>query len=139
MAALVSATGVHRIPAIAGVRATITEQAPSMATFLEELNPEIAVSSPHPHRGFAIPPAVEPTIVDRVPVVDPQLGSVIGNEREPVNACSVEADTGSPAHSEVGGTTESRPAATCVAVVDYAPPPRHLGPPVEKILAMAAL
>jgi len=110
-----------------------------MASTFEELHPEQVPSSPDVPIGFAIPPAVAPIIVDGVPVVDPQLGTIIGNEREPVMACSEEPDTAGPAHSKVVGTSESRPAATCVAVVDVVPPPRHVRPPVSQILHMAAL
>jgi len=81
-----SATGPHHFPAIASVRATITKQAPMMATTFEHLHPHHDPSCPDVPRGFAIPPAVEAIIVDGVPIVDPQLGSVVGIEREPVTA-----------------------------------------------------
>merc|ERR1711912_3873 len=81
-----SATGPHHFPAIASVRATITKQAPMMATTFEHLHPHHDPSCPDVPRGFAIPPAVEAIIVDGVPIIDPQLGSIVGNEREPVTA-----------------------------------------------------
>merc|ERR1712054_360841 len=133
------ATGIQHSPVVASVRALITQQDASMATMFEELHPEQAPSCMNVPRGFAIPPAVAPIIVDGVPVVDPQLGTVIGNEREPVTASAVEPDTAGPAHSKVVGTRESRPPATCVAVVDVVPPPRHVRPPVGKMWHTAAL
>merc|ERR1719478_1151843 len=118
-----AAPGAQDVPAIGGVRATIAQHDPSMATMFEVRHLDHDPSCPDVPRGFAIAPAVEPIIVDGVPIVDPQLGSVIGNEREPVMACPEDAATAGPAHSEVVATMESRPGAASVAVVDVMLPP----------------
>jgi len=81
-----AAPGAQDGPAIGGVRAFIAQHDPSMATMFEVRHLDHDPSCPDVPRGFAIAPAVEPIIVDGVPIVDPQLGSVIGNEREPVTA-----------------------------------------------------
>merc|ERR1719183_1939191 len=105
-----------------------------MTTTFEHLRPHQPPATVHEPATLPTAPAMEAVVVDGVPVVDPQLGTIVGADHKRVPAPVVDANTASPAHGEVVGTFESRPFATCVAVVDVVSPPRHLRPPAMKIL-----
>jgi len=137
-ASAIVATGIQHTPAVPGVRTMVSELHASMATMFEHLRPNHRPASYVP-ASLPTAPAMEAVVVDGVPAVDPQLGSIVGADPEPVPAPAEDANTASPAHSEVVGTSESRPAAICVAVVDVVFPPLHVRPPISKMWQPAAL
>ena len=68
--------------------------------------------------GFAVAPAMQAIIVDGVPIVDPQLTAIIGDNAEPVVARPEDSHTACPAHSKVIASFESRPFTARVAIVN---------------------
>jgi hypothetical protein len=78
--------------------------------------------------GFAIAPTMQTIIVDRVPIVDPQLASIIGDNAISVMACPEDSHASCPTHSEVITSGKTRPSATCVPVIYHLTPALHVGP-----------
>ena len=111
------ATGTHNNPLVSSVGAMIPEEHPSMTTTLEELKSHETPSTTNVPSGHSSTPAVQAIIVNGVPIVDPQLASVIRDELEVVTAAPEDSQPTSPTHCKVVSTSESWPSATCVAVV----------------------
>jgi hypothetical protein len=78
-------------------------------------------------------------IVDRVPIVDPQLTAIIGDNAEPVVARPENSHAACPTHSKVIASLESRPFTTCVAIVNIMAPSSHVRLTPVQILAPSTL
>jgi hypothetical protein len=72
-----------------------------MATTFKHFKPYDAPWSAHMFRGFSVTPTVEAIIVDRVPIVNPQLASIIGNNAKSVVPCPEDSHATSPSYSEM--------------------------------------
>ena len=113
------ATGTHNNPSVSSVWAVIPEEHTSMTTTLEELKPHETPSTTNVPSGHSSTPAMQAIVVNGVPIVDPQLASIIRDELEVVTAAPEDSQPTSPSHCKVVSTSESRPPATCVAVVHH--------------------
>jgi hypothetical protein len=78
-------------------------------------------------------------IVNRVPIVNPQLASIIRNDTESVIACPEDSHTGGPAHCKVIMSVETRPPAACVPVIHHLAPTSHVRLATVQILTSAML
>ena len=113
------ATGTHNNPSVSSVRAMIPEEHASVATTLKELKSHKTPPTTNIPSGHSTAPAVQAIVVNCVSIVDPQLASIIGNELEVVTAALEDSQTASPTHCKVIATSEPRPFATCVAIVNH--------------------
>ena len=119
LAATAFATGTHNNPSVSSVRAMIPEEHASVATTLKELKSHKTPPTTNIPSGHSAAPAVQAIVVNCVSIVDPQLASIIGNELEVVTAALEDSQTASPTHCKVIATSEPRPFATCVAIVNH--------------------
>jgi hypothetical protein len=78
-------------------------------------------------------------IVDRVPIVDPQLATIIRNDAEAVLACPPDAQNTCPTHGKVITSGETLPFAVCVAIIDNPDSTSHVRSATFQILASTAL
>jgi hypothetical protein len=69
---------------------------------------------------------VQAIIVDPVPVVNPQLASIIGNNAETIGATLVNSVATRPTNREMITASETRPLASCVSIVYYPLPSSHV-------------
>jgi hypothetical protein len=75
----------------------------------------------------------------KMPVVDPQLATIIRNNAETVMASPENPHATCPMHREVIASGKARPSATCVPIVHHMTPASHLWPWIVQILASTAL
>ena len=112
------ATGTHNNPSVSSVRAMIPEEHPSITTTLKELKSHKTPPATNIPSGHSTAPAVQAIVVNRVSIIEPQLASIIGDELEVVTAALEDSQTTSPTHCKVIATSEPRPFATCVTIVN---------------------
>jgi hypothetical protein len=110
-----------------------------MTTTLEELKSHETPSTTNVPSGHSSTPAVQAIIVNGVPIVEPQLASIIRNELEVVTAAPEDSQPTSPTHCKVVSTSESGPSATCVAVVHHVLPASMRGSAPIEVLAATSL
>jgi hypothetical protein len=67
--------------------------------------------------SLSIAPTVQAIVGDGVAIVNPQFASIVGVNAETVMPSPENSYTASPSHSEVVTSAETRPIATCVAIV----------------------
>ena len=67
---------------------------------------------------LSIAPTVQAIIVNCVPIIDPQLAPIIGDNAEVVMAGLEDSQAARPTNSEVIPAAIARPIATCVTIVD---------------------
>ena len=113
------ATGTHNNPSVSSVGAMIPEEHPSSTTTLKELKSHKTPPTTNIPSGHSTAPAVQAIVVNCVSIVEPQLASIIGNELEVVPAALEDSQTASPTHCKVIATSETRPFATGVAIVNH--------------------
>ena len=90
-----------------------------MTTTLKHLKSHKPPTGTHMRSGLSIAPAMQAIVVNCVSIVDPQLASIIGNELEVVTAALEDSQAASPTHCKVIATSETRPFATGVAIVNH--------------------
>jgi hypothetical protein len=78
-------------------------------------------------------------IVDCVPVVQPQLAPIVGDNAEPIMAIPEDSQAARPTHGKVITTGKPWPPATCVAIVHIMLPSGHVRPTIVQVLAPATL
>jgi hypothetical protein len=78
-------------------------------------------------------------VIDCVPIVDPQLAPIIGDNTELIVGCLVNSQAACPANSKVIASSKARPSATSVSIVHEMSPSSHVGFVDVEILATAAL
>jgi hypothetical protein len=118
----------HNSPSMSGVATLIPEKHASSTAVLKHLKPHEIPSSTKMPVGFSITPAVQAIIIDRIPVVDPQLAAIIGQNTKPIMARIEDSHASCPTRSEMIASMEARPMATCVPVVYSMTPTLHIGP-----------
>jgi hypothetical protein len=69
-------TGTHGVPSICRVWTSVSEQHASMTTMFKHFKSH-HTPSVEMFRSLSIPPSMEAIVVDCVPIVDPQLASII--------------------------------------------------------------
>jgi hypothetical protein len=110
-----------------------------MTTTLEHFEPGEMPPATKMFGGLTIAPAMAAIIVNCVPIVDPQVAAIIRDNAETVVTSPVDPHAACPAHSEVIASVETRPFATCIAVVHIVFPTSHVRSPTVQVLAMAPL
>jgi hypothetical protein len=96
-----TATCTRNHPPVAGVGTMIPEKHPSVATVLKHLKPyEMPPCTNVPSCDPAAP-SVQAIVVDRVPVVEPEVASIIRDNLEVVITCPEKSHAACPTHSEV--------------------------------------
>jgi hypothetical protein len=118
----------QKSPSISGVATLVPEKHASCTAVLKHLKPHEIPSSTKMPVGFSITPAVQAIIIDRIPVVDPQLAAIIGQNTKPIMARIEDSHASCPTRSEMIASMEARPMATCVPVVYSMTPTLHIGP-----------
>jgi hypothetical protein len=78
-------------------------------------------------------------VVDREPIVKPQLASIIRNDPKSIMASVEDSHAGCPARSEVITSVKARPMATCVPVVHSMTPSGHVRPSTVQVLTASTL
>ena len=86
MCGVASATCTHHHPTVASIVSPVPEQHPCMAAVLKHLQPDKMPSTTQVLVGFTITPAMQTIVVDRVPIVDPQVAAIIRDNTESVMA-----------------------------------------------------
>jgi hypothetical protein len=76
----------HNSPPISRVGAFVPEDHPSVTSSLKHLEPNKAPSSAKLLVGLSIAHAVQAVVVDCVPIVNPQLAAIIGDNTESVTS-----------------------------------------------------
>ena len=69
--------------------------------------------------GLPIAPPMQAIIVDCVPIVDPQLTAIIGDNAEPVVTGLADSQRACPSHCEMIAPSKTTPFPVCVAVVHH--------------------
>ena len=69
--------GTHNSPSVASVRTSVPEQHPGMTTTLKHFEPGEMPPATEMLGGLTIAPAMAAIVVDRVPIVDPQVAPII--------------------------------------------------------------
>jgi hypothetical protein len=110
-----------------------------MATMLEHFKPYQTPMRAKITSGLPVPPAMTTIIVDRIPVVDPKLTSIIRNNAPSVMTTPVDSHSSSPTHSKMVTSGEAWPPAPSIPVIYHMLPLSQLGPAIMQILAMTAL
>jgi hypothetical protein len=82
---------------------------------------------------------MQPIIVDGVPVVDPQLATVIGNNTESIMAGMEDSHAACPSHCKMVATSKAGPSAASIAVVYNMTPASHVRPAIVQVLAATTL
>jgi hypothetical protein len=82
---------------------------------------------------------VKTIVVDCVPIVDPQLASIIRDDTVLIPASPEKSHASCPTDCKVISSVEARPITTCVPVVHIMFPASHLRPVTGKMLAATAL
>jgi hypothetical protein len=88
---------------------------------------------------LAIAPTMQTIIVDRVPIVNPQLATVIRNNAESVMSRPPDPRASCPAYCKMIASAETWPIATCVAVIHHMTPTSHVRPATIQVLTPASL
>jgi hypothetical protein len=101
MCGVASATRAHDHPTVASIVTPVPEQHPCVAAVLKHLQPDKMPSTTQVLVGFTITPAMQTIVVDRVPIVDPQVAAIIRDNTESVMARPEDPQAASPTHSEV--------------------------------------
>jgi hypothetical protein len=97
-----------------------------MSTMLEHLEPEKVPSMTHMPPCCTTAPTVQAIVVDSVPIVDPELASVIRYYPEDVSVRTVNPRATCPTNSEVITSAKAWPAATSVAIHYIVTPTLHV-------------
>jgi hypothetical protein len=109
-----------------------------MTTMFKHFNSDEVPSANTP-RSFPIAPTMQAIIVDRVTVINPKLASIVRNDAETIVAFPEKSHTTCPTGSEVIISSEARPSAPGVPVVNRVTPTSHVGPAMIQILAPTTL
>jgi hypothetical protein len=88
---------------------------------------------------LTIAPTMQAVVVDCIPIVDPQLAPVIGDDAETVIANSSDFQAACPTYSEVIASGKTTPFAVCVAVVYHLDFAGHVWSASSQILAPTTL
>jgi hypothetical protein len=88
-----------------------------MTTMFKHLQSHEAPTSTKMLGGFAIPPAMQTVIVDRVSIVNPQLTSIIRNDAVSVMPSPEDPCSSCPPHSKMITSAETLPIAACIPVI----------------------
>ena len=88
---MASATCAHNTPTVASIVTPVPEQHPCMTAMLKHLKPHKMPSATQALVGLTITPAMQTIVVDRVPIVDPQVATIIRDNAESVIACPYDA------------------------------------------------
>jgi hypothetical protein len=134
-----STTGTYKRPSVPSVRSMVPEEHTSMTTTLKHLKSDQRPPSTHMRSGLSVAPTVQAIVVNRVPVVDPQLAPIIRDDAKMVMTCPENSQAACPTNSEVIASGEPRPSATCVAIVHNMFPSSHVWSAALQVLATAAL
>jgi len=89
--------------------------------------------------GLAIAPAMQTIVINCIPIVDPQLASIIGDNAEAVAARLSDFQGTGPTHSKVVASSKTAPFPVCVAVVNYLDSASHIGSTAVQVLAPTTL
>jgi len=77
MTTLSHATGTRNSPPVASISTLVPEQNPGMTSLFEHLKPHKMPASSKLLGGFPITPSMQTVVVDCVPIVNPQLTSIV--------------------------------------------------------------
>jgi hypothetical protein len=110
-----------------------------MTTTLEHFNPDSKRPRTKMLDGLPITPAVQAIIVNRVPIVDPQLAPIIGDNAEAVMTGLADFQLACPSHCEVIAPSKTTPFSVCVAVIHHLDSASHIWSAAIQILASTAL
>jgi hypothetical protein len=89
--------------------------------------------------NFTIAPAMQAIIVDRIPIVHPQLASIVGQNAEPVIRSPENSHATCPANCKVITSGKTWPSAACVPVVHHLFPTSHVRTATIQVRAPAPL
>jgi len=96
-----SSASTYNSPSVSSVRSMVPEEHASMTTALKHLKSDQSPPSAHMRSGLSIAPTVQAIVVNCVPVVDPQLAPIIGDDAKMVMAFPENSQAACPPNSEV--------------------------------------
>jgi len=83
---LSDATCTNNSPSVASIGAVVSEEHPGMTTFLKHLKLHKMPPSANMPSDLPIAPTMQPIVVNRVSIVDPQLAPIVGDNAEIIMA-----------------------------------------------------
>jgi hypothetical protein len=110
-----------------------------MTTMLEHFKPCKMPSTTHVSICFPIAPTMQAIVVDRVPIVNPQLASIIRDDAVSVMSGPEDSHAACPTCSKMVAPGKAWPPATRVPVVYHLTPPSHIGPATIQVRTPTAL
>jgi hypothetical protein len=126
-------------PSITSIGTSVPEQHASMTPALKHLQPHESPTCAKMPSSFTVAPAVQAIVVDCVPIVEPQLASIIGDNAEMVMACPEKSHSPCPAHGKVIASAVTRPSASSVTIIYIVSPASQVRFATVQILAPATL
>ena len=109
----------YNSPSVSGIGAMVPEEHPSMTTTLEHLKSHKTPPCSNMLSRLSIAPTVQTIIVNRVPIVDPQLAAIVRDNTEVVMASLEDSQAASPTHCKMIVSGKAWPSAACIAVVHH--------------------
>jgi hypothetical protein len=129
----------HNSPSIISVGASVPEKHPGMTTTLKHLNSYCVYTSTKIFEGFPVAPTMQSVVIDRVPIADPQLAAIIGDDAETVVTAPADPQSACPADGEVIASDKASPFAIRIAIVHNLHFASHLGFVGIQVLASTTL
>jgi hypothetical protein len=126
-------------PSVASIGTMVPEQHPSVAATLKHLKPDNMPPTTNIPFDLTIAPAMQPIVINCVPIVEPKLAPIIGDDTEMVMACPEESHAPCPTYSKVIASVETRPFAASVTIVHIVFPTSHVRFAAVQVLAPATL
>jgi hypothetical protein len=133
------ASCVNNHPAISSVSTPVPEKHAGMSAVFEHLEAHKAPMRAQKPCSLTVAPTMQAIVVDRVPILDPQLTSIVRNYAEPVMGSSVNPHATCPPNSKVIVSGKTRPSAACVAVVHCVSPTSHVWSATPQVRATTTL
>jgi hypothetical protein len=110
-----------------------------MTAVLKHFKPHQAPATANAPIRLPIAPAVQAIVVDRIPIVEPQLAAIVRNDAVSIGACPEDSHTTCPTKCKVIMSGKTMPPATSVPVVHSMTPASHVWPAAIQVLASATL
>jgi hypothetical protein len=117
----------------------VPEKHPSMTTTLEHLKSHKMPTTTKVFGCLPIAQAMQAVVIDRIPIVQPQLASIIRDNAKTVMPCLKDPEPARPTNGKVIAAFESRPFTTCVFIVHNLAPTSHVWFVINQVRALSAL
>jgi hypothetical protein len=134
-----SSARTDNLPSVARIWTLVPEQHPSMASTLKHFKPHSVSPRAKMLDGLTIAPTVQAIVVDCIPIVYPQLTSIIRDNAETVITSFANSQGAHPAHSKMVTSGEALPFAVRVSIIHDCNSARHVWSATLQVLASVTL